>query len=103
MERSAEQQRVVLDAVRRSDAGVPAQARPVGVVTRVYAESELETDSQRTTAAAAGRTAVAEEIEGRWPGIPFVVRSGTGADLGAAVPEAGSGDEVVVGVAYRPV
>ncbi|WP_239647481.1 MULTISPECIES: hypothetical protein [Nocardiopsis] len=80
---------------------VPGQARAVAVVVRSYRSAELETQGQRETADAAARTAVAEEIEERWPGAPYVVRHGPAEDFAGAVPEAAHGHEVVIGVVYR--
>ncbi|MDA2805517.1 hypothetical protein [Nocardiopsis suaedae] len=91
----------VVDVVGRMAGLVPGQARAVGVVARTYRPAELETRGQRETADAAARTAVAEEIEERWPGAPYVVRHGPAEDFPGAVPQAAHGDEVVIGIVYR--
>ncbi|WP_017622096.1 hypothetical protein [Nocardiopsis chromatogenes] len=91
----------VVDIVGRMAGLVPGQARAVAVVARTYHPAELETRGQRETADAAARTAVAEEIEERWPGAPYVVLHGPAEDFPGAVPEAARGDEVVIGVVYR--
>ncbi|MFC3996483.1 hypothetical protein ACFOVU_11180 [Nocardiopsis sediminis] len=93
--------RTRLAALDRRPRMVPEQAHAVGFTARRIAPGEADTDDQREVADAAARTAVATEIEERWPGLPYVIRHGSGEELHDIVPDCDPGDRVVLGIVYR--
>ncbi|MFC4564308.1 hypothetical protein ACFO4E_20795 [Nocardiopsis mangrovi] len=93
--------RTSLAALGRRPRMVPEQANAIGVAARAIPQTEADTDGQREVADAAARTAVATEIEERWPGMPYVIRHGSGAEFDDVVPWCAPGDRVVLGIAYR--
>ncbi|MFC3522872.1 hypothetical protein ACFPZ0_18650 [Streptomonospora nanhaiensis] len=90
-----------LEAARHHPELVPEQARPVDLVVRSCGTLADDTGSQREVAVAAARTAVAEEIERRRPGEPYMLRQGRVHDFCDVVPECPLDEYVVVGVVYR--
>ncbi|TQN31496.1 hypothetical protein FHX37_1403 [Haloactinospora alba] len=97
----AEWLRPRLEALAQRPRLVPEQARPVDVVSRCYRSSEMDTAQQREQAAAAARTAIAGEIESRWPGAPYIIRQGTVGEFRELDLDAADDAMVVVGVVYR--
>ncbi len=92
-----------LAALRDRPRLVPRQARAVDLISRVLPVGEIDTPAQREVAAAAARTAIAAEIEQRWPGAPYVIGQGGSeeyADLELA-PETEA--LVVIGVVYEVI
>ncbi|WP_148046278.1 hypothetical protein [Halostreptopolyspora alba] len=90
-----------LEALGRRPRLVPEQARPVDLVPRVFALGAMDTPGQREVAAAAARTSIANEIQERWPGEPYVIRQGSTEEF-ADLSLGEEGDALVVfGVVYE--
>lgn len=90
-----------LEALGRRPRLVPEQARPVDLVPRTFAPDEMETPGQREVAAAAARTSIANEIQERWPGEPYVIRQGSTEEFADLALGSGRDAVVVLGVVYE--
>ncbi|MBB4931423.1 hypothetical protein F4561_002243 [Lipingzhangella halophila] len=90
-----------LEALGRRPRLVPEQARPVDLVSRACPIGEMDTPAQREVAAAAARTSIANEIQERWPGAPYLIRQGRTEELEDLDLESGTDALVIFGVVYK--